>query len=346
MAKGKNKSFFEQLVNDMKDDNISIADSELASGEFTGYIDTGSYALNALLSGTIHGGFPNNKILGLAGDEATGKSFFALAILRNFLDIEDSGAAIFETEGAVTKKMLVERGIDPRRVIIAEPVTVQDFRTQAVQMLDKYAEAENRPPMMYILDSLGQLSTAKEVEDISTGKDTKDMTRNQLIRGAFRVMDLKVARLKVPMIVTNHTYDQMDQYKPKAMSGGGGLKYAADFIVFLSKSKLKEGEKEKATVIGNIIHCKLTKSRLTREQQTVDVCLSFDKGLDRYYGLLEIAEKHGVFVRDGSKWCFGQDVIAHSRDEINENAAQIYNAEILKAVDAACKKEFCFGNDQ
>jgi hypothetical protein len=156
------------------------------------------------------------------------------------------------------------------------------------------------------------------------------------------VLDLKMARLKVPMIVTNHTYNQMDQYKPKEMSGGGGLKYAADFIMFLSKSKLKDGEKN---VIGNIITCKLTKSRLTKEQQSVDVCLSFDKGLDRHYGLLDIAEKYGIATKVKGGWQIGEQV-ADSRDDINENGEKYYTKEVLVALDEACKKEFCFGNSQ
>lgn len=341
MAKGKG-SFFAQLVKDMDDENVTILEEGKASGEFGSFIDTGSYAFNALLSGSINGGLPDNKILGLAGDEATGKSFFALALLGNFFDADkEAGGVIFETEGAVTKKMVSDRGIDTSRVIIAEPVTIQDFRTKAIQMLEKYGAVDDRPKMMYILDSLGQLSTNKEVEDIKSGNDVKDMTRNQLIRGAFRVIDLQVAKLKVPMIVTNHTYASMDQYKPKDMSGGGGLKYAADFIVFLSKSKMKDGEKN---VIGNVITCKLTKSRLTKEQQSVEVALSFTKGLDRYYGLLDIAEKYGVVTKEGKGWKIG-DQIATSRDDINDNPETYYTQDVLEQIDVACRKEFCYGND-
>ena len=148
--------------------------------------------------------------------------------------------------------------------------------------------------MMFVLDSLGMLSTTKEIEDTAAGKETKDMTRAQIVKGAFRVLTLKLGRAKVPMIVTNHTYDVIGSMFPqKEMGGGSGLKYAASSIVYLSKKKKKKGSE----VVGNIIHCKNAKSRLTVENRMVDVRLTYDKGLDRYYGLLDLALASGVFEK-------------------------------------------------
>ena len=114
------------------------------------------------------------------------------------------------------------------------------------------------------------------------------MTRAQVLKGAFRVLTLKLGKAKVPMIVTNHTYDVVGSMFPtKEMGGGSGLKYAASSIVYLSKKKEKDGTE----VVGNIIHCKNQKSRLTIENKMVDVRLMYERGLDRYYGLLELALK-------------------------------------------------------
>ena len=120
---------------------------------------------------------------------------------------------------------------------------------------------EDRKPMMFVLDSLGMLSTTKEVEDVANDKQVRDMTKSQLIKGAFRVLTLKLGKANVPMLVTNHTYDVIGSYIPtKEMGGGSGLKYASSTIIYLSKKKEKDGTE----VVGNIIKCKAAKSRLTK----------------------------------------------------------------------------------
>ena len=115
---------------------------------------------------------------------------------------------------------------------------------------------------MFVLDSLGMLSTTKEMEDTAEGKETRDMTRSQIVKSAFRVLTLKLGQANVPMIMTNHTYDVIGSMFPqKEMGGGSGLKYAASSIVYLGKKKEKDG----AEVVGNIVHCKNYKSRITKE---------------------------------------------------------------------------------
>jgi len=169
--------------------------------------------------------------------------------------------------------MVTDRGIDPKRMVVFPVTTVQEFRTQALKVLDGYlAQNEaDRKPLFLCLDSLGMLSTTKEVEDTADGKETRDMTRAQVLKAAFRVLTLKLGRAKVPMVVTNHTYDVVGSMFPqKEMGGGSGLKYAASSIIYLSKRKDKDGTE----VVGNIIHCKNHKSRLTKENKMVDVRLT------------------------------------------------------------------------
>ena len=162
------------------------------------------------------------------------------------------------------------------------------------------------------------------------------MTRAQVLKAAFRVLTLKLGRAKVPMVVTNHTYDVVGSMFPqKEMGGGSGLKYAASTIVYLSKKKEKDGTE----VIGNIIHCKNHKSRLTVENKMVDVRLTYDKGLDRYYGLLELAEKHGVFKKvstrfelpDGSKQ-FGKTIL--------NDPTTYFTEDVMNQLEECAMKEF------
>lgn len=262
-------NFFTDLVEQLKDDDTKILSDGGASAEFSGSIDTGSYALNALLSGSIYGGVPNNKVTAFAGESSTGKTFFVLGIIKQFLDANpESGVIYFDTEAAVTKSMMDSRGVDTKRVVISEPDTIQKFRHTALQIIEKYsAQKESaRKPMMMVLDSLGQLSSTKEMEDTSEGKETRDMTKSQILKATFRVLNLKLAKIGVPLLVTNHVYDVVGAYIPmKEMSGGSGLKYTASTIVYLSKKKDKDGTE----VIGNIVKAKLHKSRLTKENKFV-----------------------------------------------------------------------------
>lgn len=344
MAKQKQSvAIFRQIVKDLGDVNTHIADEGDQAAEFTGWIDTGSFLFNAAVSGTFFGGVPNNKVTAFAGEEATGKTFFVLGLIKKFLD-DNKEAAVFyyDTEAAVTRQMLEQRGIDPKRIIICEPTTIQEFRTHVVKVLDNYAKVElaERPPMMMALDSLGALSTSKEVSDITEGKDTRDMTRTQLIRGCFRVIGLKLAKLKVPMLVTNHTYAVIGAYVPtKEMSGGGGLKYAASQIIMLGKRKDRDKEKE---IVGSIISCTMKKSRFTKENKKVEVQLSHVTGLSRYYGLLEFAESAGIVKRDGNRYVFPDGQKGFQKN-IDESPATYFTDVFLKQLDETAGETFKYG---
>ena len=340
--------FLKALVKDLKDENTSILEDGESSAEFSGCIDTGSFALNAVLSGSLYGGVPNNKITAFAGESATGKTFFVLGVVKQFLQDNPTGGVIYyDTEAAVTRDMMSTRGIDPKRVIIAEPDTIQKFRTHALKVIESYEKApkDTRPPMLMVLDSLGLLSTSKEVEDSTEGKDVRDMTKSQLIKGAFRVLTLKLAQVGIPMLVTNHVYEVIGSYVPtKEMGGGSGLKYAASTIAFLGKKKEKDGDGD---VVGNIIKIKMQKSRFTKEHSQVEVLLTFNKGLDRYYGLLEIAEKYGIFKKVSTRYELPDGKTAFGK-QINSDPEKYYTTEVMEQLEIAVAKEYKYGmnNDQ
>jgi len=334
--------FLKDIIKTTGNEYAALVSDGVEAGDVDSFIDTGSYVFNALLSGSIHGGLPANKITALAGESATGKTFFLMGIVKNFLDANPkSGVVYFESESAITKQMVIDRGIDPERMVIVPVTTVQEFRTQSLRILDRYMQEDVnvRRPLFLCLDSLGMLSTTKEVEDTADGKETRDMTRAQVLKAAFRVLTLKLGKAKVPMVVTNHTYDSMGSMFPtKEMGGGSGLKYAASSIIFLSKKKEKDGTE----VIGNIVQCKNHKSRLTIENKMVDVRLSYEKGLDKYYGLLDIAEKYNIFKKvstryelpDGSKQ-YGKSIMSEPEKYFTE--------DIMKQIEEAVGKEFKYG---
>jgi len=171
-----------------------IVDDGVEAGDVDSFIDTGSYVFNALLSGSIHGGLAGNKITALAGESATGKTFFLMGMVKSFLDRNpNAGVIFFESESAITRQMVIDRGIDPKRMVMMPVTTVQEFRTQAIRVLDDYLaqDVSERLPMMLCLDSLGMLSTTKEVEDTADGKETRDMTRAQVTQGGVSSSDIE-----------------------------------------------------------------------------------------------------------------------------------------------------------
>ena len=335
--------FLKQIVKDVDNDYASLASDGIAGGDVTSFVDTGSYSFNALLSGSIYGGLPNNRITAIAGEAATGKTFFALGICKNFLDTSpDAGIIYFESENAISKSLIESRGVDSKRVVVYPVATVQEFRTQAIQIIDKYlAQPEDvRHPIMFVLDSLGMLSTTKEMEDTAAGKETRDMTRSQIVKSAFRVLTLKLGKANIPMIMTNHTYDVIGSMFPqKEMGGGSGLKYAASSIVYLGKRKEKEGSE----VIGNIIHCKNYKSRITKENAMIDVKLTYTKGLDKYYGLLELAEEAGIFKKVSTRYELPSGVKLYGKQILNEPEKH-FTEEILEKIDEFAKDKFTYGS--
>ena len=339
------KDFLKEIIKETGNEYASLASEGITAGDVTSYIDTGSYSFNALLSGSIYGGLPGNRITAIAGEAATGKTFFALGIIKHFLDKDkNSGVIFFESENAVSKEMIENRGVDSTRVVVVPVSTVQEFRSQSIKILDKYLEQEekDRQPLMFVLDSLGMLSTTKEMEDTAEGKETRDMTRAQIVKSTFRVLTLKLGQANVPLLMTNHTYDVIGSMFPqKEMGGGSGLKYAASTIIYLGKRKEKLGTE----IIGNIIHCKIYKSRITKENAKVDVKLTYKHGLDKHYGLLELGEEAGIFKKvstryempDGSK-VFGK--------QINDNPDKYFTKEILKKIDEFANKKFTYGSDE
>ena len=332
--------FLKDIVKEIGNEYTQLA-SDIDETET--YVDTGSYIFNGLISGSIFGGVSNNKITAIAGESSTGKTFFSLAVVKNFLDSNPDGYCLyFDTEAAVNKSLLASRGIDLDRLVVVNVVTIEEFRTRALKAVDIYlkTDTEDRKPCMFVLDSLGMLSTEKEIRDALDDKQVRDMTKSQLVKGAFRMLTLKLGQANIPLIVTNHTYDVIGSYIPtKEMGGGSGLKYAASTIIYLSRKKEKDGKE----VVGNIIKAKTAKSRLSKENKEVQVRLYFDdRGLDRYYGLLELGEIGGIWKNVAGRYeingkkVYGKQILA--------NPDEYFTPEVMQALDEIAQKEFSYGS--
>ena len=332
--------FLKEIVKEIGNEYTQLA-SDIDETE--SYVDTGSFIFNGLVSGSIFGGVSSNKITAIAGESSTGKTFFSLAVVKNFLESNpDSYCLYFDTEAAVNKSLLESRGIDLNRLVVVNVVTIEEFRTKALKAVDKYLQMpiEDRKPCMFVLDSLGMLSTEKEITDALNDKQVRDMTKSQLVKGAFRMLTLKLGQANIPLIVTNHTYDVIGSYVPtKEMGGGSGLKYAASTIIYLSKKK----EKDKTEVVGNLIKAKTAKSRLSKENKQVEIRLFFDhRGLDRYYGLLELGEVGGLWKNVAGRYEIGGKKLYAK--QILAEPETYFNDQVMQALDEIAKNEFSYGS--
>jgi len=325
----------------LKQSNASIAADEENSGVVHSWIDSGCYIFNALLSGDIYKGFAGNKITAICGEKATGKSWFCLQAAKAFLD-KDPNAMVFyyDSESTLSKKMLDDRDIDSSRVVIIEVTTIEEFRTSVKQLLDEYeaTSIKERTPIMLVLDSLGMLSSAKEIEDIAAGTDKRDMTKAQLVKGTMRALTVQLGRLDVPMFVTAHTYKEIGTMFPQDIPAGGeALQYSASTIIMLGKAQEKDG----TDIVGNIIRCKAYKSRFTKEKMVVRALLRYDNGLQKFYGLLDLAEAAGIFKKVSTRYDVNGKMVFGKA--INENPEEYFTKDILDKINEYVSQTFMYG---
>lgn len=337
--------YLDEIIKLVGDDIANIAEDGTIS-DSDGFIDTGSYTLNAILSGSIFGGHPINKVSALAAEEAVGKTFVVLQLVKQFLDTNPTGVVVYnDTEGALDRKMLVERGIDTKRVLMMNPPTLEAFKNKNHQIIKNYLEMDEskRVPMLFAVDSLTQLPSAKEMSDSESDKESGDMgMRAKVIRAAFRVLRLSLSKAKIPLIVTNHVYKSTGMFPTTEVAGGGGLKYAADIIITMGKSKDKD--KDSKEVRGNIVYLQAAKSRLVKQYSQAKCYISYSKGLDRFYGLLDFALESGVFKKEATRLVMpdGKKIF---EKELNANPAQYYTDDVLKQIDAFVQLKFGYGKD-
>lgn len=310
------------------------------------YFDTGCYALNAFLSdGDIFKGCILGKKYAYSGESSTAKSYFIAYKIKAFLDKYPDGMILFyETEGSSIREMAESIGIDMDRVLVEPVSTVEELRFSAINYIEKlekdYLDTKEKTRMMVVLDSLGMLSSNKEIEDGKAGKDTKDMTMAAAKKSFYRAISLKFSLLQIPMITANHSYTNIGGYGDSQVEGGGsGFQYAGDVRFLLSKSQKRSGTIQ----TGVTIRIKVKKSRFIKENQTINIDLDFEKGLNKYSYMVEFAEACGMLKSTDSTVTFeGQE---YGREMFEQNFAQYFNEEKMKMLRERIKTSLCFGAD-
>ena len=256
------------------------------------WIGTGNFLLNAQLSGSLFGGYPNSRSICIAGESGTGKTFLTLNACR---EAQKMGYNIIymDSEAAVDEDIIKNFGVDPDAFRYQPVSTPQEVRHFVANLCDTLKKSKEKgvelPKIMLVLDSLGNLATNKERTDAMSGSEKKDMTKQQELRSLFRVITTDLAEMKIPFIFTNHTYASIGSFFPgQTIAGGGGAIYNASVILQLSKAGLKEGGDEAAAAgvqkTGIIVTSKPAKNRFARPIP-VKFHISFYKGMNPYVGL-------------------------------------------------------------
>jgi len=338
------KELFNGLLKSIKNPYASIM-SEGCIYDKMELIDTGNFLFNAQISGSFFGGFPSNKIFILAGEQATGKTFIMLSIMKHFLNSnENNHIILFETEGAIDKRTIEERNIDSSRIMIVPISTVEEFKTQSIQLVKSIEKLKQPPNLLFGLDSIGMLASEKETDDAISGKSVADMTRAKQLKSAFRILTLIMAKNNIPLIATNHTYQSMTGFAAKKNMGGGtGAYYSASTIAFLGKGQVKTS----GILTGTKVFCKLEKSRLTKEKSKIEFNIDFSNGICPYSGLLEFCLEHKwISTETKSKHYYFPEFPENkvSKKDIMKSPELFFTKEILEMLDPRVSDIFKYGS--
>jgi recombination protein RecA len=316
------------------------------------WIDTGSYALNAIFSGSLHKGIPVGRITGFSGPSGAGKTLIVNKIIAN---AQKKGyfAAVWDTEAAVDRQSAEGVGIDPKRLKYYPVETVEDCRNQIATFLDKIIAA-NDPNLKVIIaiDSLGNLASAKELRDVTEGKDAADMgTKAKAMKSMMRALTFKAAKARVPILFTNHIYDNPTSLYPelvKRQSGGSGPVYLASLLVQLATRNEKidknEGEESIAVahnVSGVTLSAMTVKNRFAPPFLKAELYNNFRTGLSRYAGLKDMAVAFGVIQQTGSTFQFNGEKIGYAKTW--ENDVNFWETKVIPVLEETLKEKVRYG---
>ena len=305
----------------------SLEDSELLND--SEIISTDIPALNIMLSGAVDGGF-NNGVITLAGKSKSFKTLFSLHMAKSYLEQhkdEDPILVFWDSEFGTTKRYFDLLGEHKDRVVHNPVISVEDLRSQLSKML---STLDRKSKVIMILDSLGGLASNKETDDAIDGKSSVDMTRAKYVKSLFRIVTPQLVIKNVPLIVINHTYQELSMYPKEILGGGTGLLYASNTVIFIGKQQEKTGKE----LDGFNFILKSEKSRYLKEQAKIPVQVLYGSGIQKYSGMFDLALSYDIITSPTKGYYEYGDIgkkvrrkEIESNDEIME---EIINSEKFK----------------
>ena len=258
-------------------------------------IQTSVPMMNVALSGSLEGGLTPGLTV-FAGPSKHFKTAFSLLLAKSYLDkYEDSVVLFYDSEFGSPQSYFDSFGIDTSR-ILHTPIT--DIEQLKFDVMSQINNIERGDHVMIVVDSVGNLASKKEVDDALEGKSVADMTRAKQMKSLFRMITPHLTIKDIPMVVVNHTYSEIGLYPKQIVSGGTGIYYSADNIFIIGRQQEKDGTE----VIGYNFIINVEKSRFVREKSKIPVEVSFDGGISRWSGLLDVALDGGFVVKPSNGW--------------------------------------------
>ena len=292
----------------------------------TDWVSTGNYALNYLISGDFYKGIPLGKVTVFAGESGAGKSYFASGNIVKSAQEQGIFVVLIDSENALDEKWLHALNVDTSedKLLKLNMSMIDDVAKTVSEFMKEYREMteEDRPKVLFVIDSLGMLLTPTDVDQFGKGDLKGDMGRKPkaltaLVRNCVNMF----GSYNVGMVCTNHTYASQDMFDPDdKISGGQGFVYASSIVVAMKKLKLKEDEdgKKVTDVRGIRAACKVMKTRYAKPFEGVQVKIPYETGMDPYSGLVDLFEKQGILTQQGNRLKFvnsrNEEILNYRKD--------------------------------
>ena len=305
-------------------------------------ITTSIPAINIALSGKIDGGLTPGLTM-WAGPSKHFKTAFSLLMAKSYLDKYENAALLFyDSEFGTPQSYFDAFGIDTNRVLHTPLMDIEQLKHDIMAQL---SQLDRDDKLIIIIDSIGNLASKKEVDDALEGKSVADMSRAKQIKSLFRMVTPHLTMKDIPMIVVNHTYKEIGLYPKDIVGGGTGSYYSADNIFILGRQQEKEGTE----IVGYNFIINVEKSRYVKEKSKIPVSVSFDGGISKWSGLLDIALESGHVIKPSNGWYSKRDedgVYEEKKYRIKDTDTRDFWTSILnqKSFNEFIEKKYCIAN--
>lgn len=319
----------------------SIEGLSIGFNDPTDWVSTGNYALNYLISGNFNHGVPLGKVTVFAGESGAGKSYICSGNLIKNAQDQGIYVILIDSENALDESWLHALGVKTTddKMLKLNMAMIDDVARVISDFVKEYKTlpADERPKVMFVIDSLGMLLTPTDVNQFEAGEMKGDMGRKpkaltSLVRNCVNMF----GSLNIGMVCTNHSYASQDPYNPDdKISGGAGFIYASSIVVAMKKMKLKEDEdgSKVSEVLGIRAGCKIMKTRYNKPFEDIQLHIPYSSGMSPYSGFFDLLEKKGMIAKEGNRYTYiDLNGVVHKyfRKEWNKNANGIFDLVMLE----------------